>query len=177
MTTDRNIKNKILALKIDTACGRSIVDWQVSTPLRKKCPNTEIFLVRIFSHSEWIRRDTSYLSVFSPNAGKYGPEKTPHLDTFQKVLANVFSCNFAFIFNLKMYKEAITGEFFCTWQNLLWTTKTWRHSILLSLMKLKIAESWNCWNFCKFFWLYQWKYLSISFSVLRCIVLPTLWAV
>ena len=22
------------------------------------------------------------LRVFSPNAGKYGPEKTPHLDTF-----------------------------------------------------------------------------------------------
>ena len=28
---------------------------------------------------------TAYLSVFSPNAGKYGPEKTPYLDTFQTV--------------------------------------------------------------------------------------------
>ena len=30
-------------------------------------------------------RDTrygEYLSVFSPNMGKYGPEKTPYLDTF-----------------------------------------------------------------------------------------------
>ena len=27
-------------------------------------------------------RDTSYLSVFTPNAGKYGPEITPSLDTF-----------------------------------------------------------------------------------------------
>ena len=34
-----------------------------------------VFLVRIFTHSDWIRRDTEYLSVFSPNAGKYGPEK------------------------------------------------------------------------------------------------------
>ena len=50
--------------------------------LREKCPNTEFFLVRIFLHSDWIRKDTSYLSVFSPNAGKYGPEKTPYLDTF-----------------------------------------------------------------------------------------------
>ena len=24
-------------------------------------------------------------SVFSPNAGKYGPEKTPYLDTFHEV--------------------------------------------------------------------------------------------
>ena len=43
--------------------------------LREKCPNTEFFLVRIFPHSDWIRRNTPYLFVFSPNAGKYGPEK------------------------------------------------------------------------------------------------------
>ena len=30
--------------------------------LREKCPNTEFFLVRIFPHSDWIRRDTPYLS-------------------------------------------------------------------------------------------------------------------
>ena len=30
-----------------------------------------VFLVRIFPHLDWIRRDTPYLSVFSPNAGKY----------------------------------------------------------------------------------------------------------
>ena len=40
------------------------------------CPNTEFFLVRIFLHSDWIRRDSKYLSVFSPNAGKCGREKT-----------------------------------------------------------------------------------------------------
>ena len=32
-----------------------------------------------------MRRDTKYLSVFSLNAQKYGPEKTPHLDTFHAV--------------------------------------------------------------------------------------------
>ena len=35
-------------------------------------PYFPVFLVRI-------------LSVFSPNAGKYGPEKTPYLDTFHAV--------------------------------------------------------------------------------------------
>ena len=50
-----------------------------------KCPNTEFSLVCIFPHSDWIRRYTPYLSVFSPNAGKYGPEKTPYLDTFHAV--------------------------------------------------------------------------------------------
>ena len=53
--------------------------------LREKCPNTKFFLVRIFPHSDWIRRDTSHFSVFSPNAGRYGPEKTPYLDTFHTV--------------------------------------------------------------------------------------------
>ena len=34
-----------------------------------------VILVRIFPYSDWIREDTSYLSVFSPNAGKCWPEK------------------------------------------------------------------------------------------------------
>ena len=34
------------------------------------CPNTEFYLVRIFPHSDWMRRDTEHLSVFSLNAGK-----------------------------------------------------------------------------------------------------------
>ena len=42
--------------------------------LHEKSPNTEFFLVRIFPHSDWKRRDTKYLCVFSPNAGKYEPE-------------------------------------------------------------------------------------------------------
>ena len=29
---------------------------------------------------------TPYLSIFSPNTGKYGPEKTPYLDTFHAVI-------------------------------------------------------------------------------------------
>ena len=36
--------------------------------LRKKCPHFS----RIFPLSDWIRRDTGYLLVFSPNAGKCG---------------------------------------------------------------------------------------------------------
>ena len=47
--------------------------------LREKSPDTEFFLVRMIPHSDWI-------SVFSPNAGKYGPEKTPYLDSFHAVL-------------------------------------------------------------------------------------------
>ena len=34
-----------------------------------------VFLVCIFLCSDWIRRNTEYLSIFNPNAEKYGPEK------------------------------------------------------------------------------------------------------
>ena len=32
------------------------------------------------------QRYSPYLSVFSSNAGKYGPEKTPYLNTFHAVI-------------------------------------------------------------------------------------------
>ena len=38
-------------------------------------PVFRVFLVRIFPHSDRMQRDTLYLSVLSPNAGKYGPGK------------------------------------------------------------------------------------------------------
>ena len=34
-----------------------------------------VFLVCILSNLDWIRKDPEHLSVFSPNTGKYGPEK------------------------------------------------------------------------------------------------------
>ena len=34
-----------------------------------------VFLVRIFQHSGCTQRDKKYLTVFSLNEGKYGPEK------------------------------------------------------------------------------------------------------
>ena len=62
--------------------------------LREKCPNTDFFQVHIISHSDWIRRDTQYRPVFSPNAGKYGPEKIQYLDTFRTVNFESFAENF-----------------------------------------------------------------------------------
>ena len=69
--------------------------------VRKKSPNMEIFLVRIFPHSAWIRRDTEYFSVFIWNAGKYGPKKTPYMDTFHAVVA--FSSLNSYRMNVCLY--------------------------------------------------------------------------
>ena len=57
--------------------------------LHEKYPNTEFFLIRIFLHSDWMRWDTPYLSVFSPNAGKYGPEKTRVWTLFTQFMLHV----------------------------------------------------------------------------------------
>ena len=36
-----------------------------------------------------------YFPVFSANTGKYGPEKTPHLETFHAVSSSHFTCKVA----------------------------------------------------------------------------------
>ena len=53
--------------------------------LRERVSVLGVFLVRIFPHSDWIRRNTEYLPVFSTNATQYGPKKTPNTDTFHAV--------------------------------------------------------------------------------------------
>ena len=58
-------------------------------PLREKCPNTELFLVRIYCiRTEYgeILRYSDTLFVFRPNTGKYGPEITPYLDIFYAMI-------------------------------------------------------------------------------------------
>ena len=74
--------------------------------LREKCPNTKFFLVRIFLHSDWIRIDTPYLFVFSPNVGKYGPEKSSYLDTFHAVIGERKGFPFTLKFWIDFYQIA-----------------------------------------------------------------------
>ena len=82
-----DITNKILSR--DSNYIVDVALWQKfgnsSFSLHEKCPIRKLFVVRVFPYSNWIRRDTNYLSLFSQNAGKYEPEITPHLDTFQAV--------------------------------------------------------------------------------------------
>ena len=56
-----------------------------------------VILVRIFSHLDWIRRNTEYLSVFSLNAGKYGPEWLRVRTLFMQCYLKYF-CKGIFIF-------------------------------------------------------------------------------
>ena len=58
----------------------SKIDSNKKHSLRKKRPNMEFFLVRIFPYSDWIQRFTLKFSVFSTN-GKYRPKKLRTLIT------------------------------------------------------------------------------------------------
>ena len=48
--------------------------WNDSLSTPWKMSVFGLILFCIFPHLDWIRRDTPYLSVFSPNGGKYEPE-------------------------------------------------------------------------------------------------------
>ena len=61
----------------------------VNFSLCEMCPNTEFFLVRIFSHLDWIRtRKISVFEHFSPNAYQSS------LQTFQLTPGLEFRCRF-----------------------------------------------------------------------------------
>ena len=104
--------------------------WKVS-----KCG---VFVVRIFPNSDWIRKDTPYLSIFNPNAGKYGPEKTPYLDTFHVVWRRWFEKNgkiYRKMKNGKIYRKMKERELIS--ENLVWTLK-----LLMSIYHTKGKEGW-----------------------------------
>ena len=56
------------------------VDWHCV-----KSVQIRSFLWSVFFRIRIEYGDTEYLSVFNPNAGNYGPEKTPYLDTLHTV--------------------------------------------------------------------------------------------
>ena len=74
-----------------------VVDFRLATFLKKRLwhrcfsVNLAKFLRTPFftEHLRWLLlygvSSGPYFSVFSPNTGKYGPEKTPYLDTFHEV--------------------------------------------------------------------------------------------
>ena len=59
------------------------------TALREKCLNTELFLVRIFPHSAWTRRDTVSLRIQS----ECGRIRTRNNSVFGHFLRSVGNCS------------------------------------------------------------------------------------
>ena len=63
------------SLKIAVKFPERILYTALFTITAWKVPVLGVILVRIFPHSDWIRRDTDYLAVFSLNVGKCGPKQ------------------------------------------------------------------------------------------------------
>ena len=70
--------------------------WLLTQTLRKKCPYSELvwsaFLPH-FLHSDWIGRDTLYLSEFSRNAQKCGQIQTRIFKEYQDWTALLYNEN------------------------------------------------------------------------------------
>ena len=107
--TNHNILDKS-GLIVTQFRGFTVTLWE-----SQKYPNTEFFLVRIFPYSVWIRKDTPCLSVFSPHAGKYGPEKTPYLDNFHAV--SPFPQDFFWMNLHERFQNGSFRKIFC-WENI-----------------------------------------------------------
>ena len=58
--------------------------------LRERCPNTEFF-------------SGPYFPAFTPNTWKYGPEKTPYLDTFHTVFFATKSISMLHLLRLRKW--------------------------------------------------------------------------
>ena len=72
------------------------IDWLRLLAVREKCPHMEIFLVRIFPYSKWIRRATPYLFAFSPNAGNTDQKKICIWTLFTQcdIIKVIYICQF-----------------------------------------------------------------------------------
>ena len=89
-----------------------------SNTQRENCPDMEFFLVRIFPHLDWIQS--------GKNAGKYGPGKTPYLDTFHAVIIDFNRTSFTKWYNLCLTQNRLkiftlpADRNHCQWMILNW---------------------------------------------------------
>ena len=62
---------------------------------------------------------TKYLSLFNPNVGKYGPEKTPYLDTLHAMISVGKVLNFFHLIDLMLFSNKVIS--FDTISNFDWS--------------------------------------------------------
>ena len=107
-----------------------------------------------------------YFPVFSPNAGKYGPEMSPYLDTFNEVKGLARSPTKHF----KMEKLAtiVSGTLFLIYRFM--RNSSWRPSYLLSF------KDYSSKSFKTFFTGFNVSCLSVGKNI-RCLAFPQDWLI
>ena len=91
-------------------------------------PNTNLCLVRIFPQSDWIR-----------NVGKYGPEKTPYLDTFHAAENILFLQYFYLQYLWALVLETPRQMFSCEYCNIFKNSFSYRARQVTASESLKWA--------------------------------------
>ena len=114
-----------------------------------------VILVRIFPHSEWIRRNTPRLSVFSPmpeNAGKMGTIITPNTDTFYVVFIKNFCYSLILwdYFFWNYFLLIFLEQNFC-----LVTSETWTRTLDPDSEKHGPWKTWNKYGIKKYVWIWR----------------------
>ena len=114
--------------------------WKVST--------FGVILVLIFSRSDWIRGDTPYLSVFSPNAGKCGKNADQNSSEYGVFL---YSDNVVFAWMLQHFRyyadHSITEFFWRAAQVLNCQQHSFRIMVYCFAMSLLLRLKLNVWKF------------------------------
>ena len=91
---------------------------------------------RISPHSGWIRRDTEYLSVVSPNVGKYWPEKAQYCAFFKQcgISRFCFYCLGSVLDSAMVWRVLPK-----IWKN----TRVWENSYIVGLYKKLTFYHWT----------------------------------
>ena len=114
---------------------------------------------------------SKYLSVFSPNVGKYGPEITPYGETFHAVLGLVIviivfgSDRTSSAATLLNYLHIMYQSIFCSFSSDFFTYQI-NFSVLWPVWALRSLESCvsylpSCFCFYTFFWM-LWMVITVN---------------
>ena len=99
-----------------------------------------VFLVRIFSHLDWIRRFTLQISIFSGNEGKYWPEKfriwtLRYFQIRSLSIRSISCCTRPHVFTCDWKKSSTSSNFFSA------TGERWQQSNKNARSVLKELDS------------------------------------
>ena len=117
-----------------------VVCCSCTCSLRQKCPNAELFLVRIFLYSDWIRR-------FTPNSVRIRKIRTRNNSVFghfsRSGWRQYFDIYYLFPHWQRNFGSVQYGEYFCSYQ---WNIP------LVSIGKVERARCnrchWRYWTLC-----------------------------
>ena len=103
------------------------VSFSSNTETREMCPNTEVFLVSIFPHSDWMRRDTDPANIYLfkvNNRNTFTPFSSVSIVDFEQV-------NVRWWVSLRVQSEC-------------WKIRTRNNSLFWQFSRIE--------SFCKFLW-------------------------